>query len=328
MGRRRIRIGLDVGVAHIRIVAVDGDTTEVVSVCTLATGTSPLKPLEMSARLRQFAQRSEGRESPTEGAGRDDLTERLHTALQQSAGSGSFAAQDVETVVLGTTWGTYPIGQSESPAVGLVIVGAPWSLERFTAPSSDSFSNPIRLLSLRLDPEQVGHEAVLRNTLYDLRSRGARVLVVADEAATSRREREVVAASVALGMPALALHDLAACQPAGGNDQAQNLLLRSLLIAGFLPRLVRLVELVEKSLRRCDITAPLLIMGNDAGVLRPDEFLRQPASALFSGHVASIIGTLIEEGSGASTEENAVILHIGGASTTVAPVRRGELITG
>lgn len=326
MGRRSIRLGLDIGVAHTRIVAVDGDTTEVVSARTLATGTSPLRPHEMPERLRRVAQLSEG----SEITGRDDLMRRLRALLQEAAESGSFEAHDVETVILGTTWGTFPIPHSESPTVGLVIVGSPSSSQRLTAPSGDSFSDPIKLLSLRFDPEQVGYEAVLRNTLYDLRSRGARVLVVADENndATSRREQEIVAASVALGLPALALHDMTAWRPTGGTDHAQNLLLRSLQVARFLPRLARLVDVAEKSLRVCDITAPLFIMGNDGTLLALDEFLRKPAWALFSGHVASIIGTLIEGGSEASSEEDAILLHIGGASTTVAPVRRGEPIKG
>lgn len=256
--------------------------------------------------------------------------ERLRTLLRQSVESGSFESREVETVTLGTTWGTFPIGESESPTVGLVIVGAPSSSRRFNAPSGDSLPAPIKVLTLRLDPEQVGHEAVLRNTLYDLRSHGARVLVVADENkdTPSRREQEIVAASLTLGLPALALHDMTAWRATEGNDHAQNLLLRSLLAAGFLPRLVRLVDVVEKSLRGCDITAPLFIMGNDGTLLDLDEFQRRPAMALFSGHLAGLIGTLIEGGSETSSEQDAVILHIGGACTTVAPVRRGELVRG
>lgn len=332
MGRRRIRIGLDIGVAHIRIVIVDSDTEDLVSVHTLAGEPSPSELRELRPLAAEGAQGPRSDRQPSARERVDYTLHQIRTVLRQLSEEGRLEPADVESVRLGTTWTSIPIADDGTITAGIVIIGSPSSRQRLATPTGDFLPESVKLMSLRLEPDQVSDDAVLRNTLYDLRSRGIQVLVVADETTerASRLEQHVVSASVALGLPALAVHDFAASSSllTGAEDRARSFLSQALTAAVLLPSLVRLADGVEKTLRACGITAPLFIMTNDGRVVPMDHFRREPAACLYSGNVAGLVGALMLGALETDLEGNAVIVHIGSASTTLAPVRDGKIPIG
>jgi len=326
MERRRIRIGLDVGAACIRIVAVEGDDQT-----TVWQSTVPIwGPL--TSAVEQHSTLGRGNAPGTMAACSGDRVEAtlrsLRTALAQLIEGTRLDPADVSSVTFGTTWGTLPLGP-EDVTVGLLIIGSPLATPKLSPPSRDALPPLLKVAPLRLDAGQVETAAAWRNLLYDLRSRGVKAIVVADETpeGASPYERAFLSASASLSLPALRLRDMGSLPPGDSSstlpgEVTSDLLVRLLTLASFLPRLFRLADGVEKALRARGVTAPLFVLTDDGRAVTLDKFREQPGKSLFSGHVAGVLGGFAQR----TPTEEALVVNVGSATTLVAVGRHHEAV--
>lgn len=92
------------------------------------------------------------------------------------------------------------------------------------------------------------------------------------------------------------------------------------LNAKLLPVVINLIHAVEDELKSREIKAPLVVVRSDGSLMSAVEALSNPIHTIFSGPVASAIGSLYLTGL-----EDAIIVDIGGTTTDILFARDGAL---
>ncbi len=91
------------------------------------------------------------------------------------------------------------------------------------------------------------------------------------------------------------------------------------LNAALLPRMLRAARSTERALHAAGITAPLMVMRSDGGVMSIGEIERRPLATLLSGPAAGIAGALLHE-----NVTDAVFIEVGGTSSDCSVIRSGR----
>ncbi len=90
--------------------------------------------------------------------------------------------------------------------------------------------------------------------------------------------------------------------------------------AAILPKMLATADLVDRSIAAAGVTAPLMVMRCDGGVMSLDEMRGRPLLTVLSGPAAGVAGALMRE-----RVSEGVFLETGGTSTDISVVRRGKV---
>ncbi|HEV7980911.1 hydantoinase/oxoprolinase family protein [Amycolatopsis sp.] len=286
-----VRIGIDVGGTFTDAVAVDAQTF---------------------ALLGQV-------KVPTSHDHADGVAHGILLALEKLQAETGIDASTVSFLAHGTTQATNALLEGDVAVVGIAGIGR--GFDSFATKRLRSLSKlelaPGRGLPIRYAAVRHPEDAVaVKEAVDSLQAQGAEVIVAVEPFSVDDPlgEQAVTAEARAQGLLATATHEITGLY--GLSKRART----AVLNAGIMPRMVETAELVERSVTAAGITAPLMVMRGDGGVMSLPEMRKRPLLTALSGPAAGVAGALMSE-----KLSEGIFLETGGTSTDISVVRRGRV---
>ncbi|MEV7683490.1 hydantoinase/oxoprolinase family protein [Streptomyces sp. NPDC088341] len=291
MTTHRIRVGIDVGGTFTDAVAVDATSLELLGQVKVPTS------------------------HHHENGVAHGIVEALDRLLEQTGNS----PEDVAFLAHGTTQATNALLEGDVATVGLLGIG--------TGPGAVMTRRLAAFRHLELTPGKrlplayahigdPGDAAAVGRAVDAVVREGAEVLVASQPFSVDRPEGEeaVLDAARERGLPMTAAHRITSLY--GLRKRTRT----AVVNAAILPRMLATADLVDASVTKAGVTAPLMVMRCDGGVMSLDEMRRRPLLTVLSGPAAGIAGALMRE-----RISEGLFLETGGTSTDISVVRRGKV---
>lgn len=291
MASTALRIGIDVGGTFTDAVAIDASTLQLIGQAKVPTS-----------------------HSHPDGVAHG-IVEALHKVLALTGRDAS----DVVFLAHGTTQATNALLEGDVDPVGLIGIGT--GLSAF-------FVNRLRNLAkveiadgklLPIDYQHIANAddtARVDELLDHFDQAGIRSIVVTEPFSVDDPigERHIADRARERGFLVTATHDITSLY--GLSKRTRTAVLNAVI----LPRMFATADLVQSSIAAAGITAPLMVMRCDGGVMSLDEMRRRPLLTVLSGPAAGVAGALMQE-----HLSDGVFLETGGTSTDISVVRRSKV---
>ena len=288
--QRAVRVGIDVGGTFTHAVAIDHGTLEIIAtVCV-----------------------------PTTHAHEQGVARGIAQCLEKLVKQGEVVADTVVFVGHSTTQATNALLEGDVASVGLLglVQGlsggrARKELEFRGVPLAGREEIPV--YSVFLAPDADDHD--LMKSCEELKGRGVGAFVVAqpfavDDPAVEQRAAEAVARC---GLPVTATHQVSGLY--GLRARART----SVVNASILPRMVEVSESTRIAVEDLGVTAPLMIMRSDGGVMDAARMAQTPILTILSGPAAGVSAAILHE-----KISNGIFVEVGGTSTDISLIRNGR----
>ncbi|MBW0104230.1 hydantoinase/oxoprolinase family protein [Pseudonocardia sp. KRD-291] len=286
-----MRIGIDVGGTFTDAVAVDARTLGLIG----------------------------QRKTPTSHDHPDGVAHGIIEGLHRLLGDIGRSPEDVVFLAHGTTQATNALLEGDVAPVGLIGIGtgiAAVFLRRLAALRKIELTAGTHLPLEYGHLRRAGDTAALHALLDGFAERGITSIVVTEPFSVDDTLGENTVAALARdrGFLVTATHEITSLY--GLSKRTRTAVLNAVI----LPRMFATADLVQASIEKAGITAPLMVMRCDGGVMSLEEMRRRPLLTVLSGPAAGVAGALMQEHLG-----EGVFLETGGTSTDVSVVRRGKV---
>ncbi|ONK16164.1 hydantoinase/oxoprolinase family protein [Streptomyces sp. MP131-18] len=287
----RLRVGIDVGGTFTDAVAVDATTLELIGQVKV----------------------------PTSHHHPDGVAHGIVEALDRLLTEVGRAPEDVAFLAHGTTQATNALLEGDVAPVGLLGIGSGPSavLTRRLAGLAKLELTPGRTLPLHYaHVPDAADTAEVRAAIDRVRAAGSEVVVATEPFSVDSPEGEQAVADQAraAGLPVTAAHEITSLY--GLNKRTRT----AVVNAAILPRMLATADLVDESVVKAGVRAPLMVMRCDGGVMSLDEMRRRPLLTVLSGPAAGVAGALMQE-----RVSEGVFLETGGTSTDISVIHRGKV---
>jgi len=284
------RIGIDVGGTFTHAVALDGVTLAVTFQAKVPTTHRAAEgvALGVTQALRALLDA---------GVQPDDVTFIAHSTTQAT---NALLEGDVAVVgILGMARGADALKARADTQIGRLEIA------------------PGRFLDARhtfLDAAAATPDAV-RAAVRELQANGAQVIVAAEAFGVDdpTRERLVLEICAELGMPATASHEVSGLYGLRVRTRT------AVINASILPKMMQTAQMTAQAVSAAGITAPLMIMRSDGGVMSIDEVRRRPILTILSGPAAGVAAALMY-----AKISDGIFVEVGGTSSDITCIRNGQ----
>ncbi|WP_413796967.1 hydantoinase/oxoprolinase family protein [Streptomyces iranensis] len=288
---RRVRVGIDVGGTFTDAVAVDAATLELVGQVKV----------------------------PTSHHHEDGVAHGIVQALGRLLEQTGRTPADVTFLAHGTTQATNALLEGDVAKVGLIGIGTGAGAvftRRLAAFGKLEVAPGKRLPLVYAHVADPFDGDAVRAAVTRVQEEGAQVIVATEPFGVDRPEGEQAVLDVArsTGLPVAAAHEITSLY--GLHKRTRT----AVVNAAILPRMLATADLVDSSITKAGVTAPLMVMRCDGGVMSLDEMRRRPLLTVLSGPAAGVAGALMRE-----RISEGVFLETGGTSTDISVVRRGKV---
>lgn len=292
MANRAIRMGIDVGGTFTKAVALDNETHEIIGKASVLTTHS------------------------SEAGVAAGVVAAFEKCLQEN----NIDPADIIFIAHSTTQATNALLEGDVAEVGVIGMASGF-FEGLLAKRQTNLGNvplgtgkSISTHHAYMDIKNLSKEN-MQKTIQDLVQKGARVVVASRAFGVDTTSEESFAQNMAaeMGIPATAGHEI---------TKLYGLTVRTrsaVVNASILPRMFDTAKSTEGSVRKAGITAPLMIMRGDGGVMDIAEVQKRPVLTMLSGPAASVIGALMY-----LRASNGIYFEVGGTSTNIGVIKNGR----
>lgn len=292
MATRQVRIGIDVGGTHTKAVAIDGETNNIIGKVQVMTT-------------------HDAEEGVAKG-----VVECFVRCLQDN----HIQPEEIIFLAHSTTQATNALLEGDVANVGILAVAS--GLIQGALAKSQTNIGDVPLVTGRhiktyyrfLKQKKATGENI-RQAIGELRQEGAQVIVATQAFGVDSAEEEQLISAIATDMqlPAAAAYEI---------SKLYGLTVRTrtaVINASILPKMLDTANSTQRSISNAGISAPLMIMRGDGGVMTADEMKRRPILSMLSGPTASVIGALMY-----LRASDGIYFEVGGTSTNIGVIKNGR----
>jgi len=292
MGKRSIRVGIDVGGTHTKAVALDNETHEIVGESVVMTTHD--HEMGVAAGVIECFENC----LVKNGISPDDVVFIAHSTTQAT---NAMLEGDVAKVgILGMSGGGIEAllskKQSNIPDINL------------------GTGRYIRTCHSFLKTKQMDEDMVDK-VIDNLKEQGAQVIVASKAFGVDSMKEELLVQKVAekKGMMVSVASDISKLYGLTRRTRTAT------INGSILPKMLNTAECTEKSVRSAGIKVPLMIMRGDGGVMDILEMKKRPVLTMLSGPAASVMGALMY-----LRASNGIYFEVGGTSTNIGVIKNGR----
>ena len=288
---KQVRIGIDVGGTFTDVVVIDHHSQEVI------------------AQLK----------IPTTHDAEEGVARGIIEAINRALGELNIQPDQVVFIAHSTTQATNALLEGDVASVGIIGVGQ--GLEQFKAKLDT------RIPRMELAPNRFLHaefrflagknlsEAQLDQQLDEWQKQGI----------------EVIVSSMAFGVDDPTIEDVITQKArakgfltTSGHEVSSLYGLRTrtrtaVINGAILPKMIHTATMTDDCVKKAGISAPLMIMRSDGGVMNVEEVQRRPIMTMLSGPAAGIAGALMHE-----RVSDGIFIEVGGTSADISVIRDGQ----
>lgn len=295
MGRRKVRIGIDVGGTFTDAIAIDNSTYEII-----------------------------GQEKiPTTHYADEGVAKGIIDILEKIMKENEILPEDVMFIAHGTTQATNALLEGDVAKVGVLGMG--------TGMEASKVKNDTNLENIELAPhkflnicsEFVDSKEIeksddkLKCSIGDLKDKGAEVIVASESFSVDDPTNEILVMKLANDM---------GLYSTGGHEVSKlyglKVRTRTAVINGSLiPKMMETANMTENCVKKSGIKSPLMIMRCDGGVMTVNEVRKRPILTMLSGLAAGVAGALMYE-----KISDGIFFEAGGTSTDISVIKNGKVM--
>jgi N-methylhydantoinase A len=292
MGKRAIRMGIDVGGTHTKAVAIDNRTHEIIGKSSVKTTHD--HPAGVAA----------------------GVVEVFEKCLKDS----NINPDEVIFVAHSTTQATNALIEGDVANVGVVGMSGV-GLEGFLArrqlriPNIELASGrQIKVFNTYIPQKKLSKDTV-EFEIKSLKDRGAEVIVASMAfGVDSIKDEQFVHQVVSeLGLPATMASEITKLYGLTRRTRT------AVINASILPKMFETANSTEQSVRNAGVKVPLMIMRGDGGVMEINEMKKRPILTMLSGPAASVMGSLMY-----LRASNGIYFEVGGTTTNIGVIKNGR----
>ncbi len=292
MENRKIRIGIDVGGTFTHAVALDNKTYELVGKIKV----------------------------PTTHSSEKGVAEGIVNSLKRLLEEFSINPAQVTFIAHSTTQATNALLEGDVAPVGIIGMGK--GVDRLRAKHETDLGvleiaegKYLDTLSYFLDTAYGVEEEIVHKILDSFQRQGIRVMVAGEAFSVDNPENEQKVVEIARKREFMATGTHEISQIYGLRVRTRT----AAVNASILPKMMETCIMTEKSVKEAGITAPLMIMRSDGGVMSVEEVKKRPILTILSGPAAGVAAALMYE-----RISDGKFLDVGGTSTDISVIRMGQ----
>ena len=291
---KSVRIGIDVGGTFTHAVAIDATTRSILGKAKVPTS-----------------------HAAKEGVARG-IVDALHTLLTEA----DIQPEQVTFIAHSTTQATNALLEGDLAKVGIIGMGSGFNsflaqsatrLGRVAVAPGCFMETCYRFLNTQAAPT----DELIEKTINDLLAEGAGAIACSEAFAVDNGDNEKRVAAVCERLGVLFTAGSEVSQLYGLKVRTRT----AAINAGILPKMIESANLTESSVRGSGITAPIMIMRSDGGVMDIAAMRKKPILSILSGPAAGVAAAMmflrISDG---------VFVEVGGTSTDMSAIANGRAL--
>ena len=289
--KRQVRVGIDVGGTFTDVVVVDHQSREVISQLKVPTT-----------------------HDSTEG-----VATGIINAINQALSELGVLPDEVVFIAHSTTQATNALLEGDVAKVGIIGLGS--GIEGIKAKIDTNVPDmelaPNRFLNIEhvfISDQNIKEEKIIQQ-IKAFQEKKVDVIVSSEAFGVDKPQNEELISKIAkeMGIYATSGHEVSSLY-------GLRIRTRTAVINGaILPKMIHTATMTDECVRRAGITAPLMIMRSDGGVMSVEEVHKRPIMTMLSGPAAGIAGALMHE-----RISDGIFIEVGGTSADISVIRDGQ----